>query len=465
MYTNFYKKNFNKLNYLRFLFYIFPIMMLTSSGYITFYVSFLSFFSIFFFYRNNIKIRIFLIDYCILTFFLLSILSTLININENGIIIFIKSILDVRFFLFFLIFRNIIKYELVNIKILILSCLISSVFLILNIFSQHIFGFDIFGHPPFAGRFNGLFESEAIAGSYIQKLSILSILSLVLLDITERKKKLLILFIINILGIGVLLTFDRMPFFIYLFGILISIILIKNLRLNLLISFLIFILLTSILFKNYEILYERYSILKYQISLEKIANLIQKVKNNNFSYSSSLSDNSKKTESNDVLISGDYIKLYYSAYNVWLNKPLLGSGVKSFGRECLKLVNNKNINIKNINCNTHPHNIYLEILVNIGGIGMLTFLFTISLILKDILNNIDLKKYNNKKSILSIFFLVILIIELIPVRSYGSIFQTVNGSMFWFIVSLMSSIKWIKLDNKITFSYKKNNFILFNKIN
>jgi hypothetical protein len=262
------------------------------------------------------------------------------------------------------------------------------------------------------------------------------------------------------LGIGVLLTFDRMPFFIYLFGILISIILIKNLRLNLLISFLIFILLTSILFKNYEILYERYSILKYQISLEKIANLIQKVKNNNFSYSSSLSDNSRKAESNDVLISGDYIKLYYSAYNVWLNKPWVGSGVKSFGRECLKLVNNKNINIKNINCNTHPHNIYLEILVNIGGIGMLTFLFTISLILKDILNNINLKKYNNKKSILSIFFLIILIIELIPVRSYGSIFQTVNGSMFWFIVSLMSSIKWIKI-NKINFSQKKIKFYSF----
>jgi hypothetical protein len=451
MYTNFYKKNFNQLNFLRFVFYIFPVTMLTSSGYITFYFSFLSFFSILFFLRNNIKIRIFLIDYCVLTFFLLSILSSLININENGIIIFIKSILDVRFFLFFLIFRNIIKYELVNIKILFLLCLISSVFLILNIFSQHIFGFDIFGHPPFAGRFNGSFESEAIAGSYIQKLSILSILSVILLDITEGRKKLIILLIINILGIGILLTFDRMPFLIYLFGILISIILIKNFRLNLLISFLIFILLTSILFKNYEILYERYSILKIQIPLEKIANLIQKVKNDKFSYSSSLSENSSKKESNDILISGDYIKLYYSAYHVWLSKPLLGSGVKSFGRECLKLVNNKNINIKYISCNTHPHNIYLEILVNIGVIGMLIFFFIIILILKDILNNIDLKKYNNNKSILSTFFLVMLINELIPIRSYGSIFQTVNGSMFWFIVSLMSSIKWVKLD-KITFS-------------
>ena len=458
MYINFYKKNFIKLNYLRFLFYIFPVMMLTSSGYITFYVSVLSFFSIFFFYKNKIKIKLFLIDYCVLIFFLLSILTSLININGNEIIIFIKSILDLRFFLFFLIIRNIIKYKLVNIKILFLICLISSVFLILNIFSQHIFGFDIFGHPPFAGRFNGLFESEAIAGSYIQKLSILSILSIILLDITKVKKKLLILFIINILGIGVLLTFDRMPFFIYSFGILISIILIKNLRLNLLVSFLILILSTSILFKNYEILYDRYSILKYQISIEKITNLIQKLKNNNFSYSSSLPDNNRKTESKEISISGDYIKLYYSAYNVWLNNPLLGSGVKSFGRECLKLVNNANINIKNVNCNTHPHNIYLEILVNIGSIGMLTFLLIIFLILKDILNNIDLKKINNQKSILNIFFLIILVVELIPIRSYGSIFQTVNGSMFWFIVSLMSSAKWIELNKILYFFNKKLKF-------
>jgi hypothetical protein len=332
------------------------------------------------------------------------------------------------------------------------------VFLILNIFFQHIFGFDIFGHPPFAGRFNGLFESEAIAGGYIQKLSILSILSVILLDMTEAKKKLFIVFIINILGIGVLLTFDRMPFLIYSFSILISIILIKNLRLNLLVSFLILILLTSILFKNYEILYDRYSILKYQISIEKITNLIQKLKNNNSSYSSSLPDNNEKTVSKEILISGDYIKLYYSAYNVWLNNPLLGSGVKSFGRECLKLVNNTNINIKNVNCNTHPHNIYLEILVNIGCIGMLIFLLIIFLILKDILNNIDLKKNNNQKSILNIFFLIILVIELIPIRSYGSIFQTVNGSMFWFVVSLMSSVKWIELDKMSYFYNKKLKF-------
>ena len=428
--------------------------MLTSSGYITFYVSLLSLLSLFFFFKNKIKIKVFLIDYCVLVFFSLSILSTLINVNENGIIIFIKSILDVRFFLFFLILRNIIRYELVNIKILLVLCFISSVFLTLNIFAQHIMGFDMFGHPPFEGRFNGLFESEAIAGGYIQKLFILSILSITLLDIIEWKKTLLIIFIINILGFGVLLTFDRMPFFIYSFSILISIILIKNIRLNFLISFFIFILLTSALFKNYDILYERYSILKYQVSVEKIFNLVQKVKNNNSSYSSSLSENTKKIEGNDISISGDYIKLYYSAYNVWLNKPWVGSGVKSFGAECLKLLDNQNINIKNINCSNHPHNIYLEILVNIGGIGILTFLLIIIIILKDIFNNIDLKKYNNKKSILSIFFLIILIVELIPIRSYGSIFQTVNGSMFWFILSLTSSVKWIKLD-KISYFYSK----------
>ena len=85
---------------------------------------------------------------------------------------------------------------------------------------------------------------------------------------------------------------------------------------------------------------------------------------------------------------------------------------------------------------------------------MLTFLLIIFLILKDILNNIDLKKINNQKSILNIFFLIILVVELIPIRSYGSIFQTVNGTMFWFIISLMSSAKWIKLD-KMSYFYNK----------
>jgi hypothetical protein len=47
--------------------------------------------------------------------------------------------------------------------------------------------------------------------------------------------------------------------------------------------------------------------------------------------------------------------------------------------------------------------------------------------------------YAEEKRLLTIFFLTILISELIPFRSYGSIFQTVNGTIFWFLLALASS--------------------------
>ena len=94
---------FNRLNILKFLFYIFPAAMLTSSGYITAYTSALTIFTLYYFYSYKIKVNLYLLDYLIIFFFILSIISTFININVLGNFIFFKSILNVRFaVLFFL---------------------------------------------------------------------------------------------------------------------------------------------------------------------------------------------------------------------------------------------------------------------------------------------------------------------------------------------------------------------------
>ena len=55
---------------------------------------------------------------------------------------------------------------------------------------------------------------------------------------------------------------------------------------------------------------------------------------------------------------------------VFSKNYLIGSGVKSFIYECVKIPSDT----KNISCNNHPHNIYLEIFVNLGIIGMLIFI-------------------------------------------------------------------------------------------
>ena len=133
----------------------------------------------------------------------------------------------------------------------------------------------------------------------------------------------------------------------------------------------------------------------------------------------------------------DYIKIYNASLHIFLENPFLGTGLKSFLYECKKLQNSNNN--KSFTCSTHPHNIYLEILVNQGILGLLLFLIFIFILINNNYSKIIFSQVIVEKKILSIFFFTILISELIPIRSYGSIFTTVNGSAFWFILSVISS--------------------------
>ena len=69
-------------NFFKFLFYVFPAFMFTSSGYLNAYISFFIIYSLFFFYLNKIKINIILLDYFIILFFLSCAVSSLLNLNQ-----------------------------------------------------------------------------------------------------------------------------------------------------------------------------------------------------------------------------------------------------------------------------------------------------------------------------------------------------------------------------------------------
>jgi len=428
------KNKNSRLQVLEVLFYLFPLIMLMSSGYITFYISILTIYSLYVFFYKKIKINFILLDYLIFLFFIISIIASLINIKVIGNFIFFKSIFDLRFALFFFVIRNLINSRFINIKFFFISSLICTIFLSLNIFSQHIIGFDAFGHEPFDGRYNGLFESEAIAGSYIQKFFLVSILSILLLKIKKKTKFILTIIATNILGLGVLLSLDRMPFIIYLFSIIVLIALLKNFRLKFLISLILIIFIFQFSFNNYQPVKNRYMSLSNEFQLAKIKNI--------FSFYNKKEELSAKiNENEDYNLSGDYLKIYVAAYKVFMENFFIGSGVKSFGFECNKLKEN---NKKNITCSTHPHNIYMEILVNQGIIGILIFIiFLFSLIKNNYLEEL-FSKNSSEEKLLIVFFFTILISELLPFRSYGSIFQTVNGSIFWFFLALISSKPFMK---------------------
>ena len=374
-------------------------------------------------------------------FFLSTALSSFLNFNQIDkfniggkefnleISAFVKSIFNFRFLLLYIIVRNIFEKQLVTIKVLSIISLICSVFLSIDIFLQHLNGLGIFNNAPFDGRYNGFFEHEAIAGGYIQKFSLISILFLYILKKNFFNKFFVIIFFINILGLGILLSLDRMPYLIFFFSIFILLIILKNYRIQLFVSLILTILLFQFFFNNYNIVKNRYLSLTGELELLKIAKLFKK----NISEKSTLPKNINKEDDN---LKGDYLKIYNASLQIFLENPFLGTGLKSFLYECKKLQNN---NTKNFTCSTHPHNIYLEILVNQGILGLLLFLLFIVILIKNNYSKIIFSQITIEKKLLSIFFFTILISELIPIRSYGSIFQTVNGSIFWFLLAIVSS--------------------------
>jgi hypothetical protein len=404
--------------------------MLTSSGYITVYTSILTIYALYFLINQKININFSILDYLIILFFTLSAISTLINIKVLGNFMFFKSILDLRFAILFFTIRNLIDQKIVNIKIFCIVSLICTIFVSSDIFLQVIYGKDLLGYPEIDGRYGAIFGKEAIAGSYIQKFSLLSILSVFLLTIKDRNKFYLTIFVMNFLSLGILMSLDRMPYIIYIFSIIILLILVKQYRLRFILSSIIICSIFIFFFNNNSKVENKYLSLSKEIEyykiLEFLTSKVEKVEK--------VENISENKINNDL--SSDYLKIYNTAYKIFLNNIFIGSGVKSYHSECLKLQIKDE---KNISCSTHPHNIYLEILVNEGIIGLLIFVSFILILLKR--NYLDqlLTKTSVEKKLFTIFFLAILISELMPFRSYGSIFQTVNGTIFWFLLALASS--------------------------
>jgi hypothetical protein len=117
----------------------------------------------------------------------------MLNVDKSGNFLLFKSILDIRFGLLYFIIRNLFYHKIINfIPIIIITC-ICTVFLSFDIFIQHIYGQDLFGYKPWFERYAGIFNDEAIAGSYIQKFAFISVPIILLmkkLNLRSNKKNL-----------------------------------------------------------------------------------------------------------------------------------------------------------------------------------------------------------------------------------------------------------------------------------
>ena len=124
-----------------------------------------------------------------------------------------------------------------------------------------------------------------------------------------------------------------------------------------------------------------------------------------------------------------------TAYEIFKDNTLFGVGLKNFREESKKSIyENPDYKKTNIRQATHPHQIHLEILSELGLIGYICFLILISYSII-----ISVKNYLVNKNPYQLSSLIYIISCLIPLIPSGSIFSTFFGGIFWFSFGLMIS--------------------------
>ena len=124
-----------------------------------------------------------------------------------------------------------------------------------------------------------------------------------------------------------------------------------------------------------------------------------------------------------------------TAYEIFKDNILFGVGLKNFREESKKnIYENPDYFKTNERQATHPHQIHLELLSELGLIGYVSFfiLMIVSII-------ISTKNYLINKNPYQLSVLIYILSCLIPLIPSGSLFSTFFGGIFWFSFGLMIS--------------------------
>ena len=154
----------------------------------------------------------------------------------------------IHLLVYYLVLEILFVKNKINIKKFFISCFLCVAFVSFDVIIQYLFGYNLLGYKIIPAGITSVFADEAIAGSFIQKLSLLGIFGA--LFFFNNKNKKIIFFITILFLIGTLLASNRISVFLFIFSLIILFILNKKIRLTLLLSFITFICISQFLFKK-----------------------------------------------------------------------------------------------------------------------------------------------------------------------------------------------------------------------
>ena len=293
-------------------------------------------------------------------------------------------------------------------------------FVILDAILQYITGINILGFKTQTpDKLNGLFNDEAILGSYLVRFTPL-IFAVLYCYFDTKKYPIFYLIVLTFLGFGIFISGSRSSIFLFIIFSILFFLVNINLRKIIIISFLTILIVIASLSQ----LSNKVSHSIYYNFFDPIRTIFFETNNeNNF-------DNKKIYMFTQV-----YDSHYNTAYNMYLDNKLFGVGTKMYRKLC----RDEKYYVNQFSCTTHPHNFYFQQLAENGLIGFLGILIiftytSISLFKK--IYYVNFKK-NNIIEFSSTMILIGLFINFWPIVPSGNFFNNWLSIIIFFPIGFL----------------------------
>ena len=404
------KKNLSIILISIFFISTFPISILLPSSFINIYTVFISILFLYLAIQNKIydifndlvfKL-LFLYWMCLIVVLFFSID---INNSLSRTLGFFRFIILTASIIYFFQYKN---YKFAN--TIFVVWLIVFFIITLDLFLEYFTGNNILGYSAdMGGRLSGVLNDELKIGNYYLGFYLISISTVITLF---KNQKLIIFFSIILFTIAAFLIGERANFLRVLVSLLIFLIIWKRNEIKKILTIFLFLIVAIFfVFKSDEQLNTRYG---YQfwnvISDGGITHYLQK---------------------------SQYGAHYAAAYQMFVNYPFAGIGLKNFNLECKdNQYNNVKFQQTNLRCANHPHQIHLEILSHTGIFTYLSFLILFTYFISR--GFFYFKKNNNLFHLSGVIFVFTMIFLPLPT---GSFFTTYSATIFWINFALAIALE------------------------
>jgi len=295
------------------------------------------------FYFRNIYFYMFLIFYLIISIRSFFAVDPLFSMKS--------AILYIRFGIFSLATWYLLDQDVNLKKKFTFFLIITTIFVVIDGYVQFFFGKNLLGYPESGygiGRMSGLFGDELILGNYLSKLFFL--LSALIYSLKNSFFKKVGYVLLPLTFMLILISGDRTPLFLTIITIVFAIFMmeVSEFRKKIIYSSLsLFILASVFLF----------------FSEENRIRIINDTKTSFFS------------DGKVYIFSESHEKHYEVGLKMFKEHIFFGHGAKSFRKVCNYDKYNIDVGGRNVSvCTTHPHNTYIQILVETGLFGFAFFI-------------------------------------------------------------------------------------------